>query len=93
MTWEGSDFTVTVGDSRKGWVDAYQVLIDMAFSRGTDLNVTVDLSQIRGAGEKLKGFGGTANPVKLPVLFEKVIALLNSRSRTKSHANRVLPPY
>ena len=51
----------------------------MAFSRGADLNVTVDLSQIRGAGPKAQGsFGGTANPVKLPVLFEKVIALLNS---------------
>ena len=78
VTWDDDDFTVTVGDSRKGWVDAYQVLIDMAFSRGKDLNVTIDLSQIRGAGQKLKGFGGTANPVKLPVLFEKVIALLHS---------------
>ena len=24
VSWEGSDFTVTVGDSRKGWVDAHR---------------------------------------------------------------------
>jgi len=78
VSWEDDDLTIIVGDSRKGWVDAYQVLIDMAFSRGNDLNVHIDLSQIRSSGERLKGFGGTANPVKLPTLFEKIINLLGS---------------
>ena len=37
----------------------------------------IDLSQVRPAGQKLKGFGGTSNPVKLGEMFKKVAALLS----------------
>ena len=74
----GDDCYIEVGDSRQGWCDAYQALIDLAMSKGNDLNLIVDLSQVRPAGAKLKGFGGTANPVKLPTLFRKVAELLSS---------------
>lgn len=68
-----------VGDSRNGWVDAYQQLIDWAFDGSIGaLNVIIDLSQVRPAGSKLKGFGGTANPVKLGEMFNKVADLLNA---------------
>ena len=83
VTFEGDRCTIEVGDSRQGWCDAYQVLIDLAMSKGHDLELTIDLSQIRPAGSKLKGFGGTANPIKLPTLFEKVAALLSNAKGRK----------
>ncbi len=94
----GNDLTVTdwsktvgsarlvVGDSRHGWVDAYQQLISWAMDQQLAdslqeagkkrLNVVLDLSQVRPAGQRLKGFGGTANPVKLGECYEKVAKLL-----------------
>lgn len=71
---------VVVGDSRQGWVDAYQYLIDTAFSETLEyenLIVFFDISNIRPSGEKLKTFGGTANPIKLPELFPRVAEILN----------------
>lgn len=80
--WDDQTLFVRVGDSRKGWRDAYMALLYQATSTLPDkaefCNVYVDLSQIRPAGEKLKGFGGTANPIKLEAMFRKVIDLLAS---------------
>lgn len=74
-----------VGDSRAGWRDAYQFLIDLAHSdaRGAEgsadkINVVLDFGNVRPAGERLKGFGGTSNPIKLEDAFDKVIDLLNN---------------
>ena len=72
---------IRVGDSRQGWRDAYQLLINLACN-GTALNqgqirLFLDMSNVRPAGERLKGFGGTSNPVKLEEAFGKVIDLLN----------------
>ena len=77
--WDDHEIHIRVGDSRKGWRDAYMALLYQATStlRETDCHVFVDLSQVRPSGERLKGFGGTANPVKLPSLFGKVIDILN----------------
>ena len=77
--WDDHEIHIRVGDSRKGWRDAYMALLYQATSilRGTDCHVYVDLSQVRPSGNKLKGFGGTANPVKLPSMFGKVIGILN----------------
>ncbi len=69
---------ISVGDSRKGWMDAYQALINQAAYNGAEeVQLTIDLSQVRPAGERLKGFGGTANPIKLEQMFRKVVDLLN----------------
>ncbi len=78
--WDDNEIHIRVGDSRKGWKDAYMALLYQATSilRDTDCHVYVDLSQVRPSGNKLKGFGGTANPVKLPSLFGKVIDILNN---------------
>ena len=72
---------LTVGDSRQGWRDAYQFLVNLAH-RGLPRNeghirLHLDLSHIRPSGERLKGFGGTSNPVKLEDAFRKVVDLLN----------------
>jgi ribonucleotide reductase, class II len=37
----------------------------------------IDLSDVRASGELLKGFGGVANPVKLPELYERCSSILN----------------
>jgi ribonucleotide reductase class II len=77
--WDDHEIHIRVGDSRRGWKDAYMALLYQATSvlRDTDCHVYVDLSQVRPSGERLKGFGGTANPIKLPSLFGKVIDILN----------------
>ncbi|MEL6249464.1 MAG: ribonucleoside-triphosphate reductase, adenosylcobalamin-dependent [Cyanobacteria bacterium J06648_16] len=70
---------ILVGDSRSGWVDSYQGLLELCSDeRFTgEIEVIVDLSDVRPAGEKLKGFGGVANPVKLPGLYERCTKILN----------------
>lgn len=71
---------IQIGDSRRGWVDAYQALLEIAsddrFANG-ELAVAIDLSHVRPAGEVLKGFGGMANPVKLPELFPRLAKTIN----------------
>jgi hypothetical protein len=71
--------SILVGDSREGWVDAYQGLIELAADPmfDGDVRVVVNLSSVRPAGEPLKGFGGTANPIKLPDLFIRSANILN----------------
>lgn len=77
--WDDTTLFIRVGDSRWGWRSAYMALLHQATStlRDTTCNVYIDLSQVRGSGRKLKGFGGTANPVKLEQMFERVIDVLN----------------
>ncbi len=82
---------IEVGDSRKGWVDAYWKMFDLASNpfdvyRGagnTEICVTVDVSKVRPSGEPLKGFGGTANPVRLKDLFVKMAAIFNKAQGRK----------
>ncbi|MEM9118161.1 MAG: ribonucleoside-triphosphate reductase, adenosylcobalamin-dependent [Cyanobacteria bacterium P01_F01_bin.56] len=76
---EGNQVRVHVGDSRQGWVKSYQAILELATDdRFTDtVDIVVDLSDVRPAGEKLKGFGGVANPVKLPTLYERCARILN----------------
>ena len=72
---------IRVGDSRHGWREAYQLIINLAFNglprNEGNIRIYLDLSHVRPAGERLKGFGGTSNPIKLEVMFDKVINLLN----------------
>lgn len=70
---------IHVGDSREGWVQSYQTLLELCTDeRFTDeVQVIVDISDVRQSGETLKGFGGVANPVKLPGLYERCASILN----------------
>ncbi|MDX2271690.1 MAG: ribonucleoside-triphosphate reductase, adenosylcobalamin-dependent [Cyanobacteriota bacterium] len=76
---QGHNVGIRVGDSRRGWVDSYQVLMELASDPqlGGEILLTVDLSDVRPAGEPLKGFGGVANPIKLPTLYERCATILN----------------
>ncbi|PSP18213.1 MAG: ribonucleoside-triphosphate reductase, adenosylcobalamin-dependent [Cyanobacteria bacterium QS_8_64_29] len=70
---------IQVGDSRQGWIRAYQALLELASDgrMAREIAVTVDPSHVRPAGELLKGFGGVANPIKFPDLFPRMAAILN----------------
>ncbi|MEM6450277.1 MAG: ribonucleoside-triphosphate reductase, adenosylcobalamin-dependent [Cyanobacteria bacterium P01_D01_bin.105] len=71
---------VIAGDSRQGWVKSYQTLLELSTDERFDgeVEAVIDLSDVRPAGEKLKGFGGMANPVKLPGLYERCAKILNT---------------
>jgi ribonucleotide reductase class II len=79
IIWDNKNVHIRVGDSRKGWKDAYMALLSQATRNLADKDcyVYIDLGQVRPSGRRLKGFGGTANPIKLPSLFGKVIDVLN----------------
>ncbi|QSV54685.1 MAG: ribonucleoside-triphosphate reductase, adenosylcobalamin-dependent [Dolichospermum sp. UKL201] len=76
---EANTATIHVGDSREGWVKSYQTLLELSTDeRFTgDVQVIVDISDVRQSGETLKGFGGMANPVKLPGLYQRCASILN----------------
>jgi ribonucleotide reductase class II len=78
---EGQQVAIKVGDTRRGWVDSYQLLLNLCsderFDAATPIKVRVDLSDVRPVGETLKGFGGMANPVKLKDLYGRVAQILN----------------
>ncbi len=85
------DVLIEVGDSRKGWVDAYYTMFELAsnasisalYGENTQVAVSVDISKVRPSGSPLKGFGGTANPVKLKDLFVKMAAIFNKAQGRK----------
>ena len=76
---EGNQVYINVGDSRQGWVKSYQTLLELSSDErfSASVEVFIDLSDVRPAGESLKGFGGVANPVKLPELYQRCAAILN----------------
>ena len=76
---DGNRVTIYVGDSRQGWVKSYQTILELSTDEQFtgEVEVIVDLSDVRPAGETLKGFGGVANPVKLAELYHRCAAILN----------------
>lgn len=76
---EGNNVTIHVGDSREGWVESYQALLELSTNKqfSAEVEVLVDISDVRKAGETLNGFGGVANPVKLPGLYQRCASILN----------------
>ncbi len=76
---DGDIVNIKVGDTRRGWVDSYQLLLELSSDErfdGRTIDVSIDLSDVRPVGETLKGFGGMANPVKLKDLYGRVAGLL-----------------
>ncbi|MEN9766147.1 MAG: ribonucleoside-triphosphate reductase, adenosylcobalamin-dependent, partial [Cyanobacteriota bacterium] len=76
----GQSVRIKVGDTRRGWVDSYQLLLELCsderFDAAAPIEISVDLSDVRPVGETLKGFGGMANPVKLKDLYGRVAQIL-----------------
>ncbi len=83
----GQSVLIKVGDTRRGWVDSYQLLLELCSNKSFDaalpIEISVDLSDVRPVGETLKGFGGMANPVKLKDLYTRVAQILNRANGRK----------
>lgn len=79
IEFNGNQVLIQVGDSRQGWVKSYQSLLELSSDeRFTGaVEVSIDLGNVRPSGERLKGFGGVANPIKLPSLYERCAKILN----------------
>ena len=79
FTADNTGMVIVVGDSREGWKNAYMLLLQAATSayQAGPYDVYINLQEVRPSGQKLKGFGGTANPIKLEQMFRKVISVLN----------------
>jgi ribonucleotide reductase class II len=79
ITVQGDRVHIQVGDSRQGWVKSYQTLLELSTDErfSDEVQVAIDLSHVRPAGERLQGFGGVANPIRLPRLYERCAAILN----------------
>ncbi|MCS5691708.1 ribonucleoside-triphosphate reductase, adenosylcobalamin-dependent [Cyanobium sp. FGCU-6] len=75
----GHAVRIKVGDTRRGWVDSYRLLLELASDErfSAPVHIAVDLADVRPVGETLKGFGGMANPVKLRDLYGRVAQILN----------------
>jgi ribonucleotide reductase class II len=76
---EGDRILIRVGDSRQGWVSSYQTVLELSTDPSVtgEVTVEIDLGSVRPAGERLKGFGGMANPIRLPGLYERCALILN----------------
>ncbi len=76
---EGDRILIRVGDSRQGWVSSYQMVLELSTDESItgEVTVEIDLGSVRPAGERLKGFGGMANPIRLPGLYERCALILN----------------
>jgi ribonucleotide reductase, class II len=76
---DGDRVTIRVGDSRQGWVKSYQSVLELSTDErfSGEVQVVIDLRDVRPAGERLKGFGGVANPIRLPGLYERCAHILN----------------
>ena len=69
---------IHVGDSKEGWAEAYAKVLEVCSNPTYNdlLYIDVDLGGVRPNGAPIKGFGGTANPIGLPALFEAVMSIL-----------------
>ena len=74
------ELIINVGDSRQGWVSSYQTLLELSSNDNfdNDIEIGIDVSNVRPSGELLKGFGGVANPIKLEEMFVKCANVLNN---------------
>jgi ribonucleoside-triphosphate reductase len=71
---------IKVEDTRRGWTDALRVVIDAHFKAPRDRHIVFDVSEIRAAGEPIRGFGGTAaGPGPLVRMLREINSILNDR--------------
>ena len=95
-----TDILIEIGDSREGWCDAYQIIIDLAFgdygiyyeliSEKRELKITLDISNIRPYGVRLNGFGGVANPSYIGDMFTNIVNILNNSFGRKLNTLEVM---
>lgn len=76
---------IRVKDSRRGWTDALRVLIDSHYKRTNyNYNLVIDVSDVRSAGKRIKGFGGTsAGPGPLVRMLRSIHSVLKGAEGRK----------
>lgn len=76
---------IRVKDSRRGWTDALRVVIDSHFKKTDyDYNLVIDVSDVRAAGKRIKGFGGTsAGPGPLVRMLKAINSILKEAAGRK----------
>lgn len=100
LTYSESDFKgrhvcIKLEDSREGWNRAVRELIDAHWEnpypdKGTP-KIIFDMSDIRGYGEPIKGFGGTASgSLPLIIALSHINRILNSRVGQKMNSTDAL---
>ena len=78
-----TDTTIVVGDSKKGWASAFRELISLLYAGKIP---KWDVSKVRPAGTPLKTFGGRASgPEPLVSLFEFAVQLFTKAAGRKLH--------
>ncbi|MDB4664901.1 hypothetical protein OAE97_00975 [Verrucomicrobia bacterium] len=83
------DADFIVPDSREGWVKLLEHLLDAFFNTGKSFSYSTIL--IRGAGEKIEGFGGKASgPAILVEGVKKICKVFESREGKKLRSLDVL---
>lgn len=83
------DADFIVPDSREGWIRLLEKVLEAFFVKGTSFNYSTIL--IRGAGEKINGFGGVASgPQILLDGIEKINKIFQSREGKKLRSVDVL---
>ena len=83
-SFEESETTIVVGDSKVGWAKAYRELIHLLYAGQIP---SWDLSKLRPAGARLKTFGGrSSGPDPLDDLFQFTVSIF------KQSAGRQLKP-
>jgi len=67
-----SNYEITVGDSKEGWVTALQEFLWLHSSQDTK-TITLNFDSVRPEGERLKTFGGRASGyIPLQTMFEEI---------------------
>jgi len=75
---KGKDAFYIVPDSREGWCELLRIVLKAYFVTGRSFDWSTCC--IRGKGEKIRGFGGTASgPIPLIQCVEKICAILDKR--------------
>ena len=72
-----TDVPFVVKDSREGWLELINVvLLSLAGREGAEFPLFRDYSEVRGIGELIKGFGGTASgPSPLEILIQDLVSI------------------
>jgi ribonucleoside-triphosphate reductase (thioredoxin) len=76
------DASFIIPDSREGWCELVRRVLEAYFVTGKGFEYSTVC--IRGAGEPIQGFGGTASgPIPLIQLVEKLCQILETRAQTR----------
>lgn len=80
-TFHATDTTIVVGDSRIGWASSFRELVQLLYGGKIP---RIDVSKVRGKGERLKTFGGRASgPQPLVDLFDYCVRVFKGAAGRK----------